>query len=35
MYDGEADLGNGAAIRIAETVLTDDPVFGWIAMEEY
>ncbi len=31
MYDGEADLGNGAAIRIAETILTDDPIFGWIA----
>ncbi len=30
MYDGEADLGNGAAIRIAETILTDDPIFGWI-----
>jgi hypothetical protein len=30
MYDGEADLGNGAAIRIAETILTDDPLFGWI-----
>jgi len=31
MYDGEADLGNGAGIRIAETILTDDPIFGWIA----
>lgn len=31
MYDGEADLGNGAGIRIAETILTDDPLFGWIA----
>jgi len=31
MYDGEADLGNGAAIRIAESILTRDPVFGWIA----
>ena len=30
-YDGESDLGNGAAIRIATTVLTDDPLFGWIA----
>ena len=30
-YDGEGDLGNGAAIRIATTVLTDDPLFGWIA----
>ncbi len=31
MYDGEADLGNGAAIRMAETILTDDPLFGWIS----
>lgn len=31
MYDGEADLGNGAAIRMAETILTDDPLFGWMA----
>jgi len=31
MYDGEADLGNGAAIRIAETILTNDPLFGWIS----
>lgn len=31
MYDGEADHGNGAAIRIAETILSDDPLFGWIA----
>ncbi|MFO7889789.1 MAG: DUF5695 domain-containing protein [bacterium] len=31
MYDGEADLGNGAAMRIAETIFTDDPIFGWIA----
>ena len=30
-YDGEADLGNGAAIRMASTVVTDDPLFGWIA----
>lgn len=29
--DGESDLGNGAAIRIATTILTDDPLFGWIA----
>ncbi len=28
-YDGEADLGNCAAIRMAETILTDDPLFGW------
>jgi hypothetical protein len=31
MYDGEADLGNGAAVRMAETVLAEDPLFGWIA----
>ncbi len=31
MYDGEADLGNGAGIRIAETILTNDPLFGDIA----
>ena len=31
-YDGEADLGLGAGIRMAATVLTDDPVFGWIAL---
>ncbi len=31
MYDGEADLGNGAAIRIAETILTNDPLFGWFS----
>lgn len=31
MYDGEGDLGNGAAIRIAETILTNDPLFGWMA----
>jgi len=31
MYDGEADLGNGSAIRIAETILTDDPLFGLMA----
>lgn len=30
-YDGEADLGNGAIFRTAKTILTDDPVFGWIA----
>jgi hypothetical protein len=30
-YDGEADLGNGAIFRTAQTVLTDDPLFGWIA----
>ena len=30
-YDGEADLGLGAVTRIASTIITDDPVFGWIA----
>jgi hypothetical protein len=30
-YDGEADLGYGAATRIAATILTDDPLFGWYA----
>ncbi len=30
-YDGEADLGLGAAFRMAQTVLSDDPVFGWVA----
>ncbi|NLE34085.1 MAG: hypothetical protein GX622_03200 [Bacteroidales bacterium] len=30
-YDGEADLGNGAIFRTAQTVLADDPLFGWIA----
>ena len=30
-YDGEADLGNGAIFRTAQTVITDDPLFGWIA----
>ncbi len=30
-YDGEADLGNGAIFRTAQTVLTDDPLLGWIA----
>ena len=31
IYDGEADLGNGAIFRMAQTVLNNDPVFGWIA----
>ena len=31
-YDGEADLGLGATFRMAATVLTDDPLFGWIAL---
>jgi len=30
-YDGEADLGHGAVMRIASTVITNDPLFGWIA----
>lgn len=30
-YDGEADLGNGAIFRTAQTVLADDPLFGWFA----
>jgi hypothetical protein len=30
-YDGEIDLGYGAGLRMAATVLADDPLFGWIA----
>lgn len=30
-YDGEADLGYGAAVRMASTVLANDPHFGWFA----
>lgn len=30
-YDGEIDLGFGAALRMASTVVTRDPVFGWFA----
>ncbi|MFZ5942180.1 MAG: hypothetical protein ACOYXB_16555, partial [Bacteroidota bacterium] len=30
-YDGEADLGLGATFRMAQTILADDPLFGWIA----
>jgi hypothetical protein len=30
-YDGEIDLGLGAATRTAMSVLTNDPLFGWIA----
>jgi hypothetical protein len=30
-YDGEIDLGFGAALRMAATVLTKDPIFGWFA----
>ncbi len=31
-YCGEADLGMCAVFRMAQTVLTDDPLFGWIAL---
>ena len=30
-YDGEIDLGLGAATRTAMSILTNDPLFGWIA----
>jgi hypothetical protein len=30
-YDGEIDLGFGGATRMAATVVTNDPLFGWIA----
>jgi hypothetical protein len=30
-YDGEIDLGFGAALRMAATVLTRDPIFNWLA----
>ncbi|TRZ90060.1 hypothetical protein D4R89_05085 [bacterium] len=30
-YGGESDLGFGAALRTAATVITEDPTFGWIA----
>jgi hypothetical protein len=30
-YDGEIDLGYGGALRMAATIVTRDPVFGWIA----
>lgn len=30
-YDGEIDLGFGGALRMARTLVTNDPVFGWIA----
>ncbi len=30
-YDGEIDLGYGGALRMASTVVTCDPVFGWFA----
>jgi len=28
-YDGEADLGLGASFRMAQTILAEDPLFGW------
>jgi hypothetical protein len=30
-YDGEIDLGFGAALRMAATIVVRDPTFGWIA----
>jgi hypothetical protein len=30
-YDGEIDLGYGGALRMAATIVTKDPIFGWIA----
>ncbi|MFP4488155.1 MAG: DUF5695 domain-containing protein, partial [Bacteroidales bacterium] len=30
-YDGEQDLGHGSAVRMAATVLAEDPLFGWLA----
>jgi hypothetical protein len=30
-YDGEIDLGFGGALRMARTVVTQDPLFGWLA----
>jgi hypothetical protein len=30
-YDGEQNLGMGAVTRMATTILTEDPLFGWIA----
>ena len=30
-YDGEIDLGFGGALRMAATVVTNDPLFGWFA----
>ena len=28
----EIDLGYGGALRLAATVVTNDPVFGWLAL---
>jgi hypothetical protein len=30
-YDGEIDLGYGGALRMAATIVSRDPVFGWFA----
>jgi hypothetical protein len=30
-YDGEQDLGHGSAVRMAATILAEDPIFGWFA----
>ena len=30
-YDGEIDLGYGGALRMAATIVTRDPLFGWFA----
>ena len=30
-YDGEIDLGYSGALRMAATVVTNDPIFGWFA----
>jgi hypothetical protein len=30
-YDGEIDLGYGAGLRTAATILTRDPLFNWLA----
>ncbi len=30
-YDGEIDLGYGGALRMAATIVTKDPTFGWVA----
>jgi hypothetical protein len=30
-YDGEIDLGYGGALRMAATIVTHDPTFGWFA----
>jgi len=30
-YDGEIELGYGAALRTMATIVADDPIFGWFA----